>query len=135
MSSRIIRFESQSLRQQRDRNRGVFREVRMCKRLSAQYEVVCLKAPGTSPSHTIELGAPQVRLNRPDDALRDLVLECEDVIELPVITLDPDQLSALGITELRGNPDSLAGLADTSFQQIAHAQFASDSFTSAGRFL
>src|SRR3954465_5757133 len=41
----------------------------------------------------------EVRLERGDDALGDLVLNGEDVIEVPVVPLGPDVIARLGVNE------------------------------------
>ena len=43
----------------------------------------------------------EVRLDRGDDALGDLVLDGEDVAQLAVVSLGPDVLAGLGVDELR----------------------------------
>src|ERR1041384_6285561 len=116
MSGGIVRFEAQCLLQQWNRNRSVLCKVRMRERLCTQNQVVSLKASGALPPHPIEFGAAQIWFDGTDDALRDLVLQRKDVVELPVKTLGPDQFSTFGIAQLRGNTDPLPRLADTPFE-------------------
>src|SRR5262249_8937279 len=58
--------------------------------------------------------------------LGNLVLYRENVSEVAVVALGPDMLDALGLDQLRSNPDAIARLAQTAFEHIAHTQFASD---------
>ena len=56
-------------------------------------------------------GATYIGLDGGDDADGDLVLQLEDVVERPVIALGPDVGAGLGLDQLGGDADPLAGLA------------------------
>src|SRR5258708_20287623 len=76
--------------------------------------------------HARTLGGVELRLDRDDDARRDLVLEREEVGERPLVALDPDFASGAGIGEVHPDADTLAGPLDAAFEDVAHAEFAAD---------
>jgi len=59
-------------------------------------------------------------------SLGDLVLQREDVGKIAVVALGPDVLAALGLDQLRGDADAIAGFAQAAFEHIAHTELASD---------
>src|SRR6266403_2643021 len=76
--------------------------------------------------HARTLGSVELRLDRDDDARRDLVLEREEVGQRPLVALDPDFASGAGIGEVHPDADTLAGPLDAAFEDVAHAEFAAD---------
>ncbi len=57
-----------------------------------------------------------------DDLQRDIVLHRKDVVEFTVIAFRPNMVAALRIDQLSGDPDSIARLAHTAFQDKAHTE-------------
>src|SRR6516225_3196459 len=74
----------------------------------------------------LELGIADGRGDCNRYSLRDLVLYREDVDKIPVVALGPYVVASLGVDELRGHADAVAGFAQTPFEHVAHAQFAPD---------
>ena len=72
------------------------------------------------------LGVGNGRGDRDRHRLGDLVLHRENVGEIAVVALGPDMIAGLGLDQLRGDPDAVAGFAHAAFEHIAHAQFAPD---------
>jgi hypothetical protein len=62
------------------------------------------------------------RHNRPHH----IVLNSEDVVKLPVISLGPSMGTGGSIDELRCDADTLAAPLDASFQQVACAKLSPD---------
>jgi hypothetical protein len=60
----------------------------------------------------------QRQLERGDNRLRDLVLQREDVVEVPVVALAPDLRLGRRVDELRRDPHSCTGLADASDEDV-----------------
>ena len=67
-------------------------------------------------------GKPQ----RLDHALRNFVLNLEDVAQFPVETLGPDVAAIVDIDQLGDDPQLVAGLANAALQQGLDAELASD---------
>src|SRR6516165_4557976 len=61
-------------------------------------------------------------------SVRNLVLHREDIGEIAVVALGPDMLAGLGLDQLRGDPDTIAGFAQAACEHITHAQLAADLF-------
>ena len=65
-------------------------------------------------------------LQRFNDGLRYLVLDLEDVGEVPVVAVGPDVPARAAIDELRCDPHPVPGLADAALEDMADAQLACD---------
>jgi hypothetical protein len=63
---------------------------------------------------------------RLDDGLRDLVLQREDVVQVPIVALRPDVPVGGAVDELRGYPHAAACLAYAALEHVADPEFASD---------
>ena len=72
------------------------------------------------------LGRIQLRLDRRDHPLGDLVLHRENVGEVAVVALGPDVVAGCGFDQLRGDADAVAGFAHAAFEHIAHAKLAAN---------
>ena len=75
---------------------------------------------------TLVLGRIDLRLNAADHAVRDLVLNREDVVERPVVALRPEVSARLCFDQLSGDPDAVAALPHAAFKDVAHSQLAPD---------
>src|SRR5215218_3328744 len=64
----------------------------------------------------------EVRLDRRDDALGDLVLDGEEVAELAVVAVGPDVLAGLGVDELRRDPHAPASDSHAALEHVADAE-------------
>src|SRR5262245_49874767 len=74
---------------------------------------------------TTDIGAllrRQFDLERSNNGLRDLVLQSEDITEVPVITLRPQVMADPSVDQLRGDSDAVARLAYTAFHDMRHAE-------------
>ena len=61
-----------------------------------------------------------------DDGARHPLLHVEHVIHGAAVLVGPDLLVAVGVDELRRDPERVAGLAHAARQRVAHTQLASD---------
>ncbi len=78
-------------------------------------------APGAEILRRIEL-----RLDRGDDGLGDLVLDREHVGELAVVALRPDVAAGRHVIELRGDAHAVAAFAHAAFDHVADAELLRD---------
>src|SRR5439155_22865073 len=60
--------------------------------------------------------------------LGDLVLDGENVGEIPVIPVGRGVVAGFRLDQLRSDPNAIAGLAYTAFEHVTHAEFAPDLF-------
>ena len=68
----------------------------------------------------------QPKLDRTDNLARDLILEGEDIGEVPVVTVGPDVRAGRSIDQLRRDAHPIAELAHASFDNVADRQFSAD---------
>src|SRR5262249_14005187 len=61
-----------------------------------------------------------------DDDVGDLVLDGEDIIELPVVSLSPDPAAGGGVDQLRCDTHAVSGPAYAALDDVCHAELASD---------
>jgi hypothetical protein len=78
-------------------------------------------APGAKIFRSIDL-----RLDRRDDGLGDLILHREHIGEIAVVALGPDMAAGCDIVQLRGDADAVAALAHAAFEQVSHAKLLGD---------
>ena len=67
-----------------------------------------------------------LRLDRGDDRVGDVVLHGEDVDKLAVVALGPEMAAGGGVVELRGDAHAVAGLAHAAFDDVADAELLGD---------
>src|SRR5271165_6735763 len=108
---------------------GVFAKLRE----GAQIEIVGIEALGRLAGRPLDFRLAELRFNRADDAARYLVLQLEDVVEHAVEAVCPDVSPSRRVDQLAGNAHTVTGLADASFEHIAHPEFTSD-LAQIGRF-
>jgi hypothetical protein len=60
------------------------------------------------------------------DGLHHLVLDGENVLQVPVVALRPDVIARCGVDQLGGHPDTLAAAPHAAFDHVAHAELAAD---------
>jgi hypothetical protein len=87
----------------------------------AQHQVVGVETLGPFARDARHLGLPQARLDRSDDAQRDLVLQGKDIIDRAVVTLSPQMRPVRRVEKLSGNANAIAISAYTALEDIAHA--------------
>ena len=78
-------------------------------------------ARGTKPLLGVEM-----RLDRRDDALGDVVLHGEQVFQHAVVAVGPDVLAGLGLDQLAGDAQAPVGHAHAALEHVAHAEIARD---------
>jgi len=93
----VIGFKGERALKQRHRLLSLFRHHGIDVRQRAQHEVVGIETVRPLTLDALDLGLPEARLDRADRAQRDLILECENIIERPVVTLGPDVRAGLGL--------------------------------------
>ena len=71
-------------------------------------------------------GGIEMRLDRGNDRLGDLVLHGEDVGDVAVVALGPQMAAGGDIVELRGNAHLVAAPAHAAFDDVAHAEIMRD---------
>src|SRR5262245_39740920 len=58
-----------------------------------------------------------------DDGAGHLVLDREDILELPIVALGPAMCAGQGIDELHRDTNPITTAANASFQDVTHAEF------------
>ena len=71
-------------------------------------------------------GRAERDFERVDDAVRDVVLDLEDIGQIAVVAVGPQVTAGCRVDELRGDPHALAGAADGAFEHRPHAKLAAD---------
>ena len=74
----------------------------------------------------LQRGAVQPDRENRDDGLGDLVLKCENVVEVAVEAFGPDVVASLGLDQLGGNAEAGARLPDAAFDDIADTQLSAN---------
>src|SRR5260370_16679467 len=93
-------------------------------RHGAQIIVVGTEVAGRLPPGTLDLRTLELGGNCPDDAVCDLILKLEDIVERSFESLGPKVGAGRRIDELSRDANPAFGPADTSFDDIAHAKLA-----------
>src|SRR6185312_434664 len=94
--------------------------------LSLQDEIIGIEAIRPLAPDALDFGAAQARLDRPNDIQSDLVLQRENIVELPVETLAPQMTARARLDHLRRDADTVCVFPKASLQQIAHAELTTD---------
>ena len=92
----------------------------------AQEPVVGLLIVGALGDDALAVASAEIERERRDDVRRHVVLDGEDVGELPVEPLRPKVAAGGCVDELGGDPDPAAGLAHAPFEHMAHAEALAD---------
>ncbi|HTL30474.1 MAG TPA: hypothetical protein VL282_14685, partial [Tepidisphaeraceae bacterium] len=85
---------------------------------SHQIEIVGLDARCAARFYGFLFGREQLHPQRRDNRFRDLVLDGEDVRQVAVEAIGPDVAAGGAVDELRGDPHSVARLANASFKDV-----------------
>src|SRR5580692_3182369 len=91
-----------------------------------QHEIVCFQTVRTAPPHAADFRVAQVGFDCSDDLVGYFVLQCEDIVELSIITLRPDVRTVFRIYQLRNDTHPRSCFADTAFENVTHPKFAAD---------
>src|SRR5512132_4103583 len=70
----------------------------------------------------------QFGLDTANNRLSNFILNGKDIRCRPVVASRPNIASVIGVDELRGDPDAVAGTAHTAHEDIANAELSSDFF-------
>ena len=97
-------------------------EVRQC----AHDQIPGIEAVWRLPASPCGLGRQDLRLDRPNDAVGDVVLQLENIEQLAIVSLRPQMGPLRGVDQLAGDPDRVGRLAHAAFQHISDAQLARD---------
>ena len=90
MRGGVVRVEPQRLVEEAQRLVGVGRRVGVGVRQRPEIEIVGVEPVGPLAARPLDLGAPQRRLDRADDALGQPVLQVEDVFDRALELVGPD---------------------------------------------
>src|SRR6266704_2047642 len=85
-----------------------------------------VEAPWWLADGALLLGVSDGRGNGDCHCLGDIVLQYENIGEIAVVPLCPYVLASLGLDQLRGKPDPIAGFAHTAFKHVTHAEVTPD---------
>ena len=96
----IVRLQTERLFEQRDGLSGFVGHMGLHVGLSAQKEVIGSEALGTLASRAFDLQPPHAWFDDADDAIGDLVLKVENVLERAVEIVGPEVSPGLGLDEL-----------------------------------
>ena len=95
-------------------------------RHASQVIVPGVEVLGPLDARALVLEVLQLRHDGGGDAVGDLVLYVEDVLQLAVEALGPDVVVGVGVDELRRDPQAVAGLSHAAFQDVAGPQLPGD---------
>src|SRR5205085_9042378 len=74
----------------------------------------------------LNLGSDNSGSDSTDDALGELILNGENVLDRAVVTLRPDVVAVARIDQLRRDAHTIPGLAHAAFENVAYAELTSD---------
>ena len=77
-------------------------------------DLVATEAVRAPPAELVDLGVGNGRCDGAHDALRQILLDGEDILKHAVVSLRPDMAAAQGVDELAGH-SSIGCLADAAF--------------------
>ena len=87
---------------------------------------VRVKAFGRPGPRAGDLGLPQLRDERPHDAVRHAILQLEQVVDPALEALGPQMRGSLRIDQLARDADPAAGPAHAAFEDVARPEVAAD---------
>ena len=122
----VMRIDLDRLFQQRLRHRVVRPRHPPVMRERAHHEIPGVEAARRLVLRAKAFGGIEMRLDRGDDRLGDLVLHGEDVRDAAVVALGPQMAAGGDVVELRGDAHLVAAAAHAAFDDVAHAELARD---------
>ena len=96
----------------------------MFERIAAQQKIIGVAR--LAQLLTLELGELHARLDRGDHALRDVVLQVEDVAEVAVEPIGPKRPARACIDQLSCDPQAVATAADATFEHMGDVKLTPD---------
>ena len=121
----VVRIDRNRAFQQRLRGEAVGSRHPPVMRQRPHHQVPCVHAVGRLAPAAKILGSVDLRFDRGDDGVGDLVLHREYVGQIAVVMLRPDMAAGRGIVELRGDADAIAASSHAAFDHVAHPEFGS----------
>ena len=122
----VARIEGNRLFQQRLRHHIVRPRQAPVMRQRAHQQIPGVHVVGRLALGAEAFGGIELRLDRGDDRLRDLVLHGEHIRKAAVVALGPDVAAGRDIVELGGDPHMVAFLADRALDDVADAKLLAD---------
>ncbi len=95
-------------------------------RHAAQVAVVCIETLGRFIPGARDLRLFELRRNRADHTVSDLILELENIVEHALEPASPMGRAGARIDELAGDANAALSLTPTAFEHVPHAQLAPD---------
>ncbi len=93
---------------------------------SAQEAVIGFQIVGVLGGDPLPVAGVEIERQRGDDLARHVVLDREDVGELPVEAFGPEMSAGRRIDQLRGDPHPVARFAHAPLEDVAHAEAFAD---------
>src|SRR5215471_4626533 len=128
MGCRIIGLQRERLFEQRHRLAGLLWHRNRDVRKSPQQKIVSIEIVRPLAFNSCNFSIAQTWLYCSYDAQRDFVLKCENISKPAIVTFSPQVDSSFRLDQLNADSNALIGLANASFQDIADAQFAANTF-------
>ena len=126
MRSCVIGFEPDGILEQGQRALGIAGHGQGGIGQGPQVEIVGIVTVRTAAACPLDLGTPEVGLDRPHDVHGEFVLEPENVVERAVVVVGPDKSGGLSVDELAAQPEMVSNPPHTAVEQVAYAQFLPD---------
>src|SRR6516164_10376959 len=126
MRESVIWLKGERAPQKRQRLRRAVRHCSLDERRRTKHEIISVQTLRSFALDALDLGLPQVRLDRADDAEGDLVLQCEDVVNRAIVAFSPDVPAALGLDQLAGDADAVRRPTHAALEHVAHPELAAD---------
>src|SRR4051812_15578081 len=122
----VVRIDGGRLLEQRLRDHVILSRHPPVVRQRPHHQIPCVHVIRGFAIGAKVLRGIELRLNRSDDGLSNLVLNREHIDKVPVVSLRPNLGASGGVAELRRNAYTVAVLAHATLDHIADAQFLSD---------
>ena len=123
---RIFGIERQRLEQQVLRAAMIVRRHAPHVRQRLHHQVPGVDALRRLAPHPRRLGEQDLRADRTDHPVGDLVLQREDVGELAVVAVGPQMIAERRVDQLAGDAHAARRFAHAAFEDVAHAELARD---------
>ena len=98
----------------------------MMQNFPGQHVFVCGHVGGSLALNAIVPGGLNATEQGRDNGRGNLVLNCENIVELSIVALGPDVCLCLAVNELNRHSDAVTHFAHAAFHHIVHAKFARD---------
>ena len=126
MSRRVARVQFQRALQQIGRDPCVGELAGRGIGKSAKIEIIGVEIFRAFLPGALDLRMLQARLDDADDALGDLILKLENVVQGAVEAVGPEMRARFRFDQLRGDAEPIARFAHAALQHVTHAEFTPD---------